>query len=64
VYLHKFSSYFRKNWSAGNSLMVRDHLVLSVDGSGAVIVSKMAMCDQGEFWVVWGRARASLGEYS
>jgi hypothetical protein len=45
VYLCKFSSYFRKNWSAGNSLMVRDHLVLLVDGSGAVIVSEMAMCD-------------------
>jgi hypothetical protein len=58
MYLRKFSSNFRKNWSAGNSLVVRDHLVLSVDGGGAVIVSEMAMCDQGELWVVWGRARA------
>jgi hypothetical protein len=48
MYLRKFSSNFRKNWSAGNSLVVRDHLVLSVDGGVAVIVSKMAM---GEFWV-------------
>jgi hypothetical protein len=45
MYLHKFSSNFRKNWSAGNSLVVRDHLVLSVDGGVAVIVSEMAMCD-------------------
>ena len=58
MYLCKFSSNFRKNWSADNSLVVRNHLVLSVDGGGAVIVSKMAMCDRGEFWVVWGRARA------
>jgi len=57
MYLHKFSSNFRKNWSAGNGLVVRDHLVLSVDGGCAVIVSEMAMCDRGEFWVVWGRAR-------
>jgi len=54
MYLHKFSGNFHKNWSAGNSLVARDHLVLPVDGSGALIVSKMAMCDQGEFWVVWG----------
>jgi hypothetical protein len=58
MYLRKFSSNFRKNWSAGNGLVVRDHLVLSVDGGGAVIVSKMAMCDRGECWVVWGSARA------
>jgi len=58
MYLCKFSSNFRKNWSAGNSLVVRDHLVLSVDGGSAVIVSEMAMCDRGELWVVWGRARA------
>jgi hypothetical protein len=44
--LCKFSSNFCKNWSVGNSLVVRDHLVLSVEGGGAVIVSKMAMCDQ------------------
>ena len=42
MYLRKFSSNFRKNWSDGNGLVVRDHLVLSVDGGGAVIVSKMA----------------------
>ena len=58
MYLRKFPSNFRKNWSAGNSLVVSDHLVLSVDGGGAVIVSEMAMCDRGELWVVWGRARA------
>jgi hypothetical protein len=58
MYLCKFSSNFHKNWSAGNSLVVRDHLVLSEDGGCAVIVSDMAMCDRGEFWVVWGRARA------
>ena len=32
--------------------------MLSVDGGGAVIVSKMAMSDRGELWVVRGRARA------
>ena len=58
MYLRKFSSNFRKNWSARNSLVVMKRLVLSVDGGGAVIVSKMAMCDQGELWVVWVRARA------
>jgi hypothetical protein len=58
MYLRKFSSNFHKNWSAGNSLVVRDHLVLSVDVGSTVIVSKMAMCDRGEFWLVWGRARA------
>ena len=36
--------------------MVRDHLVLSVDDSGTVIVSETKMCDRGEFWVVCGRA--------
>jgi hypothetical protein len=45
MYLCKFTSNFHKNWSDGNDLVVRDHLVLSVDGGGAVIVSKMAMCD-------------------
>ena len=45
VCLCEFSSNFHKNWSDGNGLVVRDHLVLSVDGGGAVIVSKMAMCD-------------------
>ncbi len=45
MYLHKFSSNFCKNWSAGNNLVVRDHGVLLVDGGGAVIVSEMAMCD-------------------
>jgi len=32
--------------------------VLLMDGSGAVIVSEMVMCDQGEFWVVRGRTWA------
>jgi hypothetical protein len=45
MYLCKFSSNSRKSWSDGNGLVVRDHLVLSVDGGGAVIISKMAMCD-------------------
>jgi len=58
MYLCRFLSNFCKNWSAGNSLVVRDHLVLSVDGGSTVIVSEMAMCDRGEFWVVWGRAHA------
>jgi hypothetical protein len=39
MYLCEFSSNFFKNWSGVNSLVVRDHLVLLVDGSGAVIVS-------------------------
>jgi hypothetical protein len=58
MYLRKFTSNFRKNWSAGSSLVVRDHLVLLEDGGGTVIVPKMTMCDRCEFWVVWGRARA------
>jgi hypothetical protein len=45
MYLRKFSSNFHKNWSAGNSLVAKDHLVLLVYGGGAVIVSEMAMCD-------------------
>ncbi len=32
--------------------------MLLVDGGSTVIVSEMAMCDRGEFWVVWGRAHA------
>ena len=58
MYLHKFSSNFRKNWSDGNGLVVRDHLELLVDGGYAVIVSEMEMCDRGEVWVVGGRAQA------
>jgi hypothetical protein len=38
--------------------VVRNHLALSVDDGGAVIASEPAMYDRGEFWVVWGRARA------
>ena len=38
--------------------MVRNSLVLSVDGGGAAIAKEPAMYDQGELWVVWGRARA------
>ncbi len=56
VYLHKFSSDCFDNWIVGNSLMVRDHLALSVDGSVAVIPSKMSMFDPCVFWGVWGRA--------
>ena len=53
MYLRKFSSNFRKNWSAGNGLVVRDHLVLSVDGGSAVIVSEMKCVIEGNFgW--WG----------
>ena len=51
MYLFEFSSNLPKNWSAGNSLVVGDHLVLLVDGGSTVIVSEMAMCDRGEFWV-------------
>jgi hypothetical protein len=43
MYLCKFSYNFRKNWSAGNSLVMRDHLVMLVDGGSTVIVSEMAM---------------------
>ena len=32
--------------------MVRDHLMLLVDGSGAAIASEMAMFDQCVFWEV------------
>jgi hypothetical protein len=32
--------------------MVRDHLTLSVDGSGAAIASGMAMFDRCVFWEV------------
>jgi hypothetical protein len=51
---------FHKNWNGGNSLVVRNHLALLVDGGGAVIASEPAMYDWGELWVVWGRARAWL----
>jgi hypothetical protein len=37
MYLGEFSSNFRKNLSGGNSLVVRNSLVLSVDGGGAAI---------------------------
>ncbi len=32
-----------------------------IGGSGVVIVYKMAMCDQGEFWVVWERVSRLIG---
>ncbi len=32
--------------------------MLLVDGGGVVIVYEMAMCDRGDFLVVWGRACA------
>jgi hypothetical protein len=58
--LCEFSSDLCKNWSEGNSLMVRNCLMLSVDGSGAAIVSEVAMFDWCVFWEVWGKARAWL----
>ncbi len=58
VYLRKFSSDCLDNWSVGNSLVVRDCLALSVDGSVAVISSEMLMFHRCVFWGVWGRARA------
>ena len=67
VFLCQFSSNFLDNWSVGNSLVVRNHLALSVDGGGAVIASELAMYDRGEF--VWcGRGLELdwmyLGEFS
>ena len=50
VYLCQFSSNFLDNWSVGNSLVVRNHLALSVDGGGTVIASELAMYARGEFW--------------
>jgi len=50
--LCEFSSDFCKNCSGGNSLMVRDRLTMSVDGSSAAIASKMAMFDRCVFWEV------------
>ena len=38
--------------------MVRDHLALLVDCSGAVIASEMAVFDRDKFWEVWGKACA------
>ena len=35
----EFLSIFRKNWSGGNSLVVRNRLMLVVDGSGTVVTS-------------------------
>jgi hypothetical protein len=48
VYLCDFSSNSHKNWSAGNSLVVRDRCVLSSCGCSTVIASKTAMCDRDE----------------
>ena len=58
VYLRKFSSNFLDNWCVGNSLMVKDCLMLTVDGGCAVISSEMLMFDRCVFWEVCGRARA------
>jgi len=60
MYLHKFSSNFCKNWSGGSSSMVRDCLVLLVDGRGAAITSGMAMFDWCVFREVWWKSRAWL----
>ena len=67
VFLCQFSSNFLDNWNVGNSLVVRNHLALSVDGGGAVIATELAMYDRGEF--VWcGRGLELdwmyLGEFS
>jgi hypothetical protein len=45
MYLCEFSSNFCKNWSGGNSLVVKDHLALPVDSGSAMIASKTAMFD-------------------
>ena len=43
MYLREFLSDFHNNWSGGNSLMVRNCLALSVDGSGTAIAFEMSM---------------------
>ena len=53
--------YLCKFWSAGNSLVIKNRLVLFVDGGSAAITSERAMFNRGEFWEVWGMARAWLG---
>jgi len=50
--LREFSSNFHKNWNAINSLVVKDRCVSLGGGCGAVIASKMAMFNRGEFWEV------------
>ena len=50
-----------KNWSAVNSLVVKDCCVSLGGSCGAVIASKTAMFNRGGFWEVWGKARTSLG---
>jgi len=57
-YLCKFSSNFLDNWSVGNILMVKDCLVLTLDGGGAIISSEILMFDRCVFWEMCGRARA------
>jgi hypothetical protein len=52
VSLRDFSSNFEKNWSAVNSLVVKDRYLLLGGGCGAVIASKTAMFNRGEFWEV------------
>jgi hypothetical protein len=67
VNLRKFSSNFLDNWSVGNSLIVKDWLVLTVDGGGAVISSEMLMYDRGEFGWCGGGLELDwmyLGEFS
>ncbi len=48
VYLRDFTSNFHKNWSGGNSLVVKDCFVLLGCGCSAVIASKTMMRDQDE----------------
>ena len=55
MYLHEFKINNPKNWSGGSSLVVRDHLALLVDGSGAVIASEMAVFDRDKFGRCGGR---------
>jgi hypothetical protein len=58
LYLHKFLSNFLENWSAGNSLVLKNRLALLVYVESSAIASQRAMFNQGEFWEVWGKAEA------
>jgi hypothetical protein len=49
MYLCKFSSNFRKNWSGGTSLVMEIHVALLVDGISTVIASEMVIFNRDEF---------------
>ena len=49
LHLCIFFSNYLENWSAGNSLVMKNHFVLLVDGGSAAIAARRMMFNRGTF---------------